>query len=66
MAFNLIYDVLESGRGENELTDYNLLVGLFYTFDSWESYGEDTLDGVKKFKEKLKKDINFATNNEFI
>ena len=50
-----IYDALESGRGENALTDYNLLVGLFYNFDSWGSYGENNLDGVKKFKEKFKK-----------
>ena len=34
-----IYDALESGRGENALTDYNLLAGLFYNFDSWGSYG---------------------------
>jgi hypothetical protein len=49
--------VLESGRGENELTDYNLLVGLFYEFESWAAYGENTLDGVKKFKAMLKKDL---------
>ena len=54
-----IYDMVQSSSGENELTNYHLLVRLYYEFENWTAYGEDTLDDVKKFKKKLKKNLRY-------
>ena len=47
-----IHEALKSGKGEDSIS-YDIVVGLYYDFDTWDSFGEDTVESVAKFKSGL-------------
>jgi hypothetical protein len=52
-----INTTLKFGMRDPTNFDYILLVGLSLDFDNRVTYGDDTLDCVKRFKENLKEDL---------